>query len=731
MTTKYRVQAKGNTRAELMIYGDIGDDWMAEESNDAKTVVNKLVEMNGNGVLTLDVRINSYGGVVADGLAIYNALRRWSGNVDTHIDGVAFSIASLIAMGGQRVNMADNALMMIHAPWGMSVGNAVDMRDMADTLDKFAEAMASAYQRDGGPSRDQIETWLGDGQDHYFSASEAADVGLADTVTEPIDIAAALRGASRYSIPAVYAAQQPETPTMAELQTPAAPKEPADPKTIVSQYNDAKKHGEELGAKAENKRIADIIALKQLPAFQAPQVQAVLDAALTDVHCDKNTARERAHAALEGLPQAQPIDTSSRPTNTGSPWGNVQPQPIASGGSQYPQGYTQFPGISGGDTRSGEGILAALMIKSGLENDRKVIAKERQGNEFLAMSLSDLMARELRAMGRHVGGQREDIVRAYLNVMPVMAGGPSHGTDHLPSVLGDIANKSAMQGFDEAMETWQQWTQSGTLNDYRPHTRTNIALLDKLSKMEENQEWDFGDMADVKQRITGYFYGLKYGLSIQAIVNDELGELSRTMMGWGEAGAATIGDAVFALLTTSGTGGYGQTMDEDSQIAFHADHGNYVASGAVPSEATVNTARAAMLAQTDTNSRTLAVRPRYLLHGPSLFTTVDKLISSAEHTEVTVDGATGATVTTGEANAVRRMNLVPVEEYRMTGATFAPAWMLAAARRTVEVSGVGGPVMPRADQSAISNTPGITYELSMPFGAALLDWRGMYLNMGD
>jgi ATP-dependent protease ClpP protease subunit len=125
----YRINAKGE-RAELRIYGDIGESWDSEESNDAHTLAEKLDGLAG----PLDVRINSFGGSVADGLAIYNALSRYAGRVTAHIDGVAYSIASLIAMAGAEIRMASNAMLMVHAPWGMTVGNAPEMREMADIL---------------------------------------------------------------------------------------------------------------------------------------------------------------------------------------------------------------------------------------------------------------------------------------------------------------------------------------------------------------------------------------------------------------------------------------------------------------------------------------------------------------------------------------------------------------------------------------------------------------------
>jgi hypothetical protein len=154
-------------------------------------------------------------------------------------------------------------------------------------------------------------------------------------------------------------------------------------------------------------------------------------------------------------------------------------------------------------------------------------------------------------------------------------------------------------------------------------------------------------------------------------------------------------------------------------------------SGAVPSETTLNVARAAMLTQADPNGRKVAAIPRYLIHGPSLWATVHKVLNSQELQSVTVDGSTGATVLSGSMNSVASMNLTPIKEYRLVaGAPAATVWVLAAARRTVEVAGVGGPVQPRAEQSMVSNTPGITYELSMPFGVAALDYRGLYFNYG-
>ena len=168
------------TAYELMIYGDIGDSWWGE-SVSAQSVVQQLNELD-NTVATLNVRINSYGGSVADGLAIFNALKRHPATKAVTIDGVAMSSASLIAMAGDSVHMPATSILMIHAPWGGIMGNAKELRQYADVLDTFSDAMADAYVAKSGKSRDDVLSLLKDGDDHYYTGDEAVAEGFADAV---------------------------------------------------------------------------------------------------------------------------------------------------------------------------------------------------------------------------------------------------------------------------------------------------------------------------------------------------------------------------------------------------------------------------------------------------------------------------------------------------------------------------------------------------------------------
>lgn len=145
-------------------------------------------------ITELTVRINSGGGDVFAGQAIYSLLKSHPAKVTVYVDGLAASIASVVAMAGDTVIMPRNAMMMIHNPWAMAVGNAGDFRKLADDLDKIREGMIAAYQAKAGIDREELvqlldaETWL--------TADEAKELGFVDEVDAAKQVAASLRGST-------------------------------------------------------------------------------------------------------------------------------------------------------------------------------------------------------------------------------------------------------------------------------------------------------------------------------------------------------------------------------------------------------------------------------------------------------------------------------------------------------------------------------------------------------
>jgi ATP-dependent protease ClpP protease subunit len=168
---------------ELSIYDEIGAFGIG-----AKEFIAELREYKGQHV---HVRINSPGGEIIDGSAIANALNRHEGGVTVHIDGLAASMASYIAMSGKPTYMSENALLMIHNPWTLAAGEADDLRKQADLLDTMKSTLVRGYQRKSGMPAEEIsrlmdeETWL--------TALEATALGFVDAIEDGIPAAASAK----------------------------------------------------------------------------------------------------------------------------------------------------------------------------------------------------------------------------------------------------------------------------------------------------------------------------------------------------------------------------------------------------------------------------------------------------------------------------------------------------------------------------------------------------------
>jgi ATP-dependent protease ClpP protease subunit len=173
----FRILAKSAKRAEILIYGPIGPEFWGDEVSAAK-FAEMLAEVGD--VAELDVRINSPGGDVFDGVAIYRQLVEHKAKITVHIDGIAASAASFIAMAGDHIIIAEAGVMMIHDAWSFAVGDAAEFRRVADRLDLVSQTIAEIYSARAGKAptevRDKMraETW--------FTAKEAVDFGLAHEV---------------------------------------------------------------------------------------------------------------------------------------------------------------------------------------------------------------------------------------------------------------------------------------------------------------------------------------------------------------------------------------------------------------------------------------------------------------------------------------------------------------------------------------------------------------------
>jgi ATP-dependent Clp endopeptidase proteolytic subunit ClpP len=180
----FKKSADKNGETELFVYDEIG----AFGGVGAKQFIGDLKAHAGEHI---HLRINSPGGEIIEGAAIFNALSRHEGGLTVHIDGLAASMASVLAMAGRPVYMADNALLMIHNPWSMAAGESSDLRKQADLLDTMKTNLVRAYQKKTGMEEKQISKLMD--EETWMDALEAVALGFADAIEEGVPAAASAK----------------------------------------------------------------------------------------------------------------------------------------------------------------------------------------------------------------------------------------------------------------------------------------------------------------------------------------------------------------------------------------------------------------------------------------------------------------------------------------------------------------------------------------------------------
>jgi ATP-dependent protease ClpP protease subunit len=192
MKSWYQINKAKNRTAKIFIFDDIGQNWWGEGISSKEFIE----EINALDVDEIDLLINSWGGYVHDGYAIYNGLADHPATINVKIYGVAASIASLIAMAGNTVEMPENSMMFIHNPFGGIIGTAEDMRSEADGLDKMKNSIVAAYKTRAKIESDEISDMMD--KSTWISADEAVEMGFADKKSDPIKIEASNNVIAKY-----------------------------------------------------------------------------------------------------------------------------------------------------------------------------------------------------------------------------------------------------------------------------------------------------------------------------------------------------------------------------------------------------------------------------------------------------------------------------------------------------------------------------------------------------
>lgn len=265
---------------ELYLYDEIGSFGVR-----SKEFVAELKEYKDRHI---HLRINSLGGEIGEGSAIYNALTRHEGGLTVHIDSLAASMASVIAMAGNPVYMAENAILMIHNPWTLASGEAADLRKQADLLDMMKSNLVRAYQKKTGMEEEAIaklmdeETWL--------DATEAAALGFVDAIEDGIPAAASAKEMrARFDTFAKAKMQDTVISEAAEVSAPAA--EPVVEETPVTA---------EAAESVTDAPVVEETKTEEAPAAEEPQAAVTADtlvAKLSDMAAKLADVEARATAA--------------------------------------------------------------------------------------------------------------------------------------------------------------------------------------------------------------------------------------------------------------------------------------------------------------------------------------------------------------------------------------------------------------------------------------------------
>jgi ATP-dependent protease ClpP protease subunit len=207
---QFTITAEAADTARLDIMGSIGG-WFGVS---AEEIVGELRKITA---ARIKVYLNSRGGDVFDGLAIYNALRDHPAQVESVVLGNASSIASVIALAGNPVSFYDTASMLIHNPHAIALGGSSEMRRMAEVLDKMGDVLTDVYVKRTKQPRGQIRDWMT--EEHLFTAHEAKDFGFADAIlTGKPEMVPDAAPAPAASVPA------PPTPPGPGIVIPLAPR---------------------------------------------------------------------------------------------------------------------------------------------------------------------------------------------------------------------------------------------------------------------------------------------------------------------------------------------------------------------------------------------------------------------------------------------------------------------------------------------------------------------------
>jgi ATP-dependent protease ClpP protease subunit len=672
--------------AEILIYGEIGESWYSESVSAADFVR----EINALDVEAITVRINSIGGSCPDGIAIHNAIKRHKAHVTTIADGMALSIASLILCAGDTRQMAENAMLMVHAPWTYTMGNSVELRELADQLDAWARAMSTSYSAATGETAAKALTRLTDGKDHWFTAAEAKDAGFCSEVISAAPIAAmASADLSRFrDVP----------PAVAALFTPKAAAPAAPPAASSATQQGNAMTPEEIAAAAAKAK-AELEAARAAGALAEHQRRTDIAAAF------KPFAKHDGMAALQAECEANAAITA-----------------IDAGAkilAHLAKGVTPAAGHHTIETVADErdkivaAVSQALMARGGvIGRDGKRVTME-SANPWRGSTLVDLAKASLVRAGIRTDG---------MDKMQIVAAAFTQSTSDFPILLENTMNKSLQAGYAITPDTWSRWCKTGSVSDFRAHNRYRVSSLGNMPTVPEAAEFPYTAMPDgEKSSISVTTKGFIVAVTRQLVINDDLDALTGIPTAMGRAAKRTVEAAAYTSLALNA--GLGPSLTDGNPLFHNRGTGkNNITTGAAYSVVAIDADRVAMASMLDVGGNDfLDLRPAVALVPMGLGSTA-RIINADQYDPDAANKLQRTNISRGTfRDIVDTPRITGTRRYIFADPNQAPA---------MEVAFLDGNMEPFLEGEQGFDVDGSRWKVRLDFGVAGIDFRGAITNAG-
>lgn len=665
----------------LRLYGIVGDDWDGFTDDTVADLVDGL-EVGGG-----DVRLNSPGGYIYQGIAIFNLLKEKKPRV-VKVDGLAASMGSVIMLAGQRTEIARGAMVMIHNPWNIAMGDADDLRKTADLLDKMKQSIIDIYVDKTGQDRELLSEMMD--EETWLSAEEAVEWGFADAILEEdadldavnLTVLSATRNMPAHLTCRMQA--QLDRKPVTEHAAAAVNHQPAGETAMTDKVKtpaagpDTAKDEEAL-AKAREEAVAAERARVQEIRNMAKQAEGV-DASFGEQLIEEGASVAEAKAAIDRLAAylAKAKETETIVNRHSIEITRDERDTVRSGAAKAllnrwdPRGFK----IDGDDP----------------------------ARQYAGMTLLELGREMAEACGKNTRGMtRHEIAKAAL-----------HSSSDFPAILENVIGKALRSRYELAPRTFLALANQSTLPDYKEVSRAQLGEAPKLQKVLEGGEYTYGTIGDAAEKYRLFKYGKILAINSEALINDDLDAFTRIPANMGAAAGQLESDLFWAHFT-------GNPVMHDSVALFHADHGNLAGTAAAIDIAPIGIGRAAMRKQKGLDGEHfINVQARYLVVPAALETRADQFVS----TNMQADAAGNINVFAG------RLQVISEPRLDANSATAWYLWADPAMVDTIEYAYLQGEEGPQIETEEGFDVDGLKVKVRHNFGVKALDWRGMFKNAG-